>query len=97
MIAAGKMTEAGRRVADDKALMSNVKTDKQRKELVVPAYIISALRKNTKANKFFESLTPSHKKLYVGWIDSAVKQETKEKRLTEALKRLSAGEKLGMK
>jgi uncharacterized protein YdeI (YjbR/CyaY-like superfamily) len=97
MIAEGKMTEAGRRVADDKALMTDVKADKQKRELVIPVYIMTALRKNNKANKFFESLAPSHKKLYVGWIDSAVKQETKEKRLAEALKRLSAGEKLGMK
>lgn len=47
--------------------------------------------------RFFEQLAPSYRRLYIGWIDSAKRQETKEKRLHEALGLLAAGKKLGLK
>lgn len=34
---------------------------------------------------------------HVGWIDSAKRQETKERRIREALTLLAAGKKLGLK
>jgi uncharacterized protein YdeI (YjbR/CyaY-like superfamily) len=35
--------------------------------------------------------------MYIGWIDSAKRDETKQKRLCEALSLLAAGKKLGLK
>ena len=63
----------------------------------LPAYIEAALKANPAACKFFEQLAPSYRRLYIGWIDSAKRQETKEKRLREALDLLAAGKKLGLK
>jgi len=58
-----------------------------------PAYIEQALNKHPKARKAFDALAPSHKRNYIAWIDSAVREETKLKRLNEALRRIARGEK----
>jgi len=63
----------------------------------IPEYVQEALRKHPEAGRFFESLAPSHRRLYLGWIDSAKRQETKLRRLEEAIRMLEAGEKLGLK
>jgi uncharacterized protein YdeI (YjbR/CyaY-like superfamily) len=62
----------------------------------LPAYIKTALAKNAAAQKFFESLAPSHRHAYVTWIESAKKEETKRKRLNEAIIKLAAGQRLGL-
>jgi uncharacterized protein YdeI (YjbR/CyaY-like superfamily) len=64
---------------------------------VIPSYIEQQLKANERAWDFFEQLAPSHRRAYVGWIDSAKREETKEKRLREAIRVLEAGQKLGLK
>jgi len=63
----------------------------------IPAYIEQALRANPRASKCFEQLAPSYRRAYIGWIDSAKRGQTKERRLREALNLLAAGKKLGLK
>ena len=63
----------------------------------VPSYIQDALRKHAKAAACFESLAPSHRRRYVGWIHSAKQEETRMRRLQEAIRVLTAGKKLGLK
>lgn len=63
----------------------------------LPAYIAKALKNHSAAHSFFQSLTPKQRLLYVVWIDSAKQEATKQKRLEEALKRLTNREKLGLK
>lgn len=63
----------------------------------VPEYIQQALRGAPAAKRFFESLAPSYRRLYIGWIDSARRQETKARRLREAIGLLTEGKKLGLK
>ncbi len=55
------------------------------------------LKINERAWNNFRNLAPSHKKQYVLWINSAKKIETKQKRLSEAVKLLEQNKKLGMK
>lgn len=62
-----------------------------------PAYIKEALRAHREAARHFESLAPSQKRMYVGWIDSAKREDTKMRRLREAIGLLAAGKKLGLK
>ena len=62
----------------------------------LPAYIERAIRKNPAAWRFFQQLPPSQYRMYIGWIDSAKRQDTKERRLADAVKRLAAGERLGI-
>jgi uncharacterized protein YdeI (YjbR/CyaY-like superfamily) len=69
----------------------------RKRSTATPAYIERALRKNAKARKEFENLPPHQRRYYIGWIDAAKKEETKQKRLAEALRVLAAGEPLGLK
>ena len=63
----------------------------------IPAYIEKAFRSNKRAWQYFEKLAPSYRRAYIGWIDSAKREETKARRLDEALRVLAAGKKLGLK
>jgi uncharacterized protein YdeI (YjbR/CyaY-like superfamily) len=64
---------------------------------VIPSYIEEQFRANARVWDSFEKLAPSHRRAYIGWIDSAKREETKEKRLREAISLLQAGNKLGLK
>jgi len=63
----------------------------------LPRYITAALKAHPKARAAFENLAPSCKREYIAWIDSAKREETKQRRLEEALGMLAQGKKLGMK
>ncbi len=63
----------------------------------LPSYIEERLKTNPRAWQYFKGLAPSYQRAYIGWIDSAKREETKEKRLSEALELLAAGKKLGLK
>lgn len=63
----------------------------------LPPYIRRALRSRPAAWRHFEKLAPSLRRRYVGWIDSARREETRARRLREALGLLAAGKPLGLK
>ncbi len=63
----------------------------------LPHYIQAALRKHPAAWRYFEGLAPSHRRRYIGWIESAKREETKARRLEEAIRLLTAGKPLGLK
>ena len=64
---------------------------------VIPTCIEGTLKANPRARQHFENLAPSYRRADVGWIDSAKREATKEKRLREAVTLLAAGKKLGLK
>ena len=63
----------------------------------IPRYIQAALKKEPAAWQYFEGLAPSHRRRYIGWIESAKREETKARRLQEAIHLLKAGKPLGLK
>lgn len=63
----------------------------------LPGYINDALTRRPAARENFDRLAPSDCRMYIAWIDSAKRPETKFKRLDEALRLLAAGKKLGLK
>jgi uncharacterized protein YdeI (YjbR/CyaY-like superfamily) len=63
----------------------------------IPSYIEERLKADPRAWHYFEQLAPSYRRAYIGWIEAAKQEETKEKRLREALSLLAAGKKLGLK
>ena len=75
----------------------NGKTAEAVKEFEMPSELSQLLSANKNARDFFEELSRSRKKQYIGWIASAKKMETREKRAGEALKLLKTKQKLGMK
>ena len=63
----------------------------------IPLYIQEALSSQPVAARFFETLAPSYRRMYIGWIESAKQPATKMRRLQEAISMLVAGKKLGLK
>jgi uncharacterized protein YdeI (YjbR/CyaY-like superfamily) len=63
----------------------------------IPGYIEKRLKTNRAAWDHFLKIAPSYRRMYVAWIDSAKREETKEARLHEAIKLLARGKKLGLK
>lgn len=63
----------------------------------LPAYIDAALRKHPTARRHFEGLPPSQRRRYFAWIESARREETKLRRLDEAIRLLARGKVLGLK
>lgn len=56
-----------------------------------PAYFLAALRKNRKALAAYEGFPPSHKREYVEWIVEAKQEETRQKRIEQALEWIAQG------
>jgi uncharacterized protein YdeI (YjbR/CyaY-like superfamily) len=73
------------------------KPDRQKIELNIPAEFQLALAQNKKARENFNQLAVTYQKQYIGWIAVAKKQETRVKRIKEAIELLAKGEKLGLK
>ncbi len=68
-----------------------------RKKLIVPSYFENALAASKKARENFDKLAESYRTNFVGWVDSAKKEETRKRRLTEAIGLLERDQKLGLK
>ena len=63
----------------------------EKKELVVPKDLTSALSKNNAAKTAFDNFSYSHKKEYVMWIEEAKTEPTREKRLATTVEWLAEG------
>ncbi len=60
-------------------------------ELAVPAELTSALKKNKAAEKVFADFPPSCRKEYIDWITEAKRDETKMKRVEQAVTWMAEG------
>jgi uncharacterized protein YdeI (YjbR/CyaY-like superfamily) len=63
----------------------------------IPSLIENQLKGDRRAWDHFERLAPSYRRAYVAWIDSAKRDETRQKRIREAISLLRSGRKLGLK
>src|SRR5687768_13009771 len=63
----------------------------------LPRYIQAALAKRPKVLRSFEALSAAQRRRYVAWIESAKREETKLRRLEEAIRLLADGQVLGLK
>ena len=98
MIKEGKMTKAGlAKIREAKSNGEWFKTAPVKKELVIPAYIKKAFATNEKALDNLNNLANGYKRQLVGWITGAKREETRKRRLTEAIRLLEQNKKLGMK
>jgi len=68
-----------------------VRKPKLKKPLAVPANLREALKKNRKALGTFEDFSPSQKREYVEWITESKREETRERRLKQAVEWMSQG------
>jgi uncharacterized protein YdeI (YjbR/CyaY-like superfamily) len=60
-------------------------------ELETPPELITALAKNKKAKSVFEAFPPSHRREYVEWIVEAKREETRAKRIAQAVEWIAEG------
>jgi uncharacterized protein YdeI (YjbR/CyaY-like superfamily) len=99
MIRDGRMTEAGRAKLTYSGSEDDYGRTPERKamELVVPRYFRQALSGNRRAWVNFRGLAPSCRRNYIRWITAARSNETRERRLAEAVQLLAENRKLGLK
>jgi uncharacterized protein YdeI (YjbR/CyaY-like superfamily) len=64
---------------------------KAKKPLRPPAYFVSALKKNKQAFATYQNFSYSHKKEYLEWITEAKTEETRNRRLAQAIEWMAAG------
>lgn len=62
-----------------------------RPEVEVPDYFLEALKKNKLALATFEGFSPSHRREYVEWITEAKREETRQRRIKQAVQWLAEG------
>jgi uncharacterized protein YdeI (YjbR/CyaY-like superfamily) len=63
----------------------------------MPEYMRLALRADKGAWRNYNRLAPSYQRLYIAWIASAKKEQTRRRRLAEAVELLAENRKLGLK
>lgn len=63
----------------------------------LPEMFAQALEANPTAAAHFHQMAPSYRRDFVRWVIEAKKEETRQRRLTEALRLLEENRKLGMK
>jgi uncharacterized protein YdeI (YjbR/CyaY-like superfamily) len=61
-----------------------------------PDWLEEALKSSPLAWENFTKLPPSHRRRYIGWISDAVRDETRKKRIREAIELLEAGRRIGI-
>jgi uncharacterized protein YdeI (YjbR/CyaY-like superfamily) len=79
-----KLNEAGVKVPPKK-------TKHKKKPLRLPRYFIYAVKKNKKAWTVFEKFSPGNKRDYVEWITEAKTDDTRQKRLKQAIEWMADG------
>jgi uncharacterized protein YdeI (YjbR/CyaY-like superfamily) len=97
LIENGRMTEFGLAKFDLSLLDQEVPAKTRTPDPEVPPFLRQALEAVPAAWKNFQALAPSYRKNYVGWILAAKKDETRQRRVLEAVTLLEQNKKLGMK
>src|SRR5262245_51584935 len=93
LIREGRMTEAGlakidRAMLGDKPARAG-QAKQSKGDLDVPRFVKQALTADGKAWETFRSLAPSHRRAYIRWITEPKKDQTRQRRLQEAVSRLA--------
>jgi len=99
MMEAGRITKSGLVKCQD-AIKNSEKDPRakpSKKKLTIPTDLKEELSAKEKVWKNFNNLAPSYQRLYIGWITDAKKEETRKRRLKEAMTLLKQNKRLGMK
>ncbi len=96
LIREGRMTEHG--LAKVKAAKRNgswTRLDAVDRDGKIPGDLLVALAHDPEAEARFEKMSPSSRKLYSYWVDSAKRPETRARRIAETLARVKTGRRPG--
>jgi len=70
----------------------NIKVDIAKKQnLKTPAYFLEALNENEAAKAVFENFTDAQRKDYIEWLINAKREETRNKRMAQAIEWIAEG------
>lgn len=94
---AGLMTQAGRKAVKTAKRHGTWQAAAPDVDVTVPAELAARLAEHGQAAAFFESLAPSYRQQFTGWINMAKRKETRQRRIDESVALLARGEKLGMR
>lgn len=99
LIEQGLMAPPGMRLVEDARRTGNWEQPETRPELEfkMPPEFQQALDSNPEAKETFDKLSNTYKKQYLGWIEIARRQATRERRIAESIRLLERGDKLGLK
>lgn len=99
LLAEGRVTVAGLAAVDPEvlALLERPEPAPRPASPELTPDLAAALEADPRAHEEFLRLPPSHRKRYVGWIMAAARDETRRRRLAEAMELLARGERLGLK
>ncbi|MBN2494530.1 MAG: YdeI/OmpD-associated family protein [Deltaproteobacteria bacterium] len=101
LLAEGRVQPAGRAVVSQRVmgevLQGSPARKRDRAPLPVPPELERALDGCQRARAFFDSLAPSYRRNYVRWVAEAKRAETRERRVSEAVRLLASGEKVLLK
>ncbi|MEZ4506870.1 MAG: YdeI/OmpD-associated family protein [Thermomicrobiales bacterium] len=71
-----------------------IELDTKPRVVELPEDASTAVGANPEAQAVWDRLAPSHRREYVRWIEDAKRPETRQRRIEETVRKLSAGEKL---
>jgi len=99
MVAAGLMTPHGMRLVEAAKASGRWEkpVDKPQLDFEPHPAFETALKQNPKARETFENLAPTYQKQYLGWIEVARREDTRQKRIKESIHLLEQGKKLGLR
>jgi len=88
---AGYVKQAMKLNEDGVTAPARAKPKTPRPELPVPDALAAALKKNRRALATFEAFPPSHRREYVEWIAEAKGEETRDRRVAQAVEWMAEG------
>ncbi|HVO75583.1 MAG TPA: YdeI/OmpD-associated family protein [Ignavibacteriaceae bacterium] len=94
LMKAGLMHESGLKVFESRDKEKTEKYSFERENVKLDPVYEKQLKANKKARDFFQSASPSYKKIVLWWIMSAKQEATRLKRLGELIKHSENGEKI---
>ena len=97
MIRTGLMTQAGLiKIEEAKKNRRWEEAYTSKKKVEIPGDLSKALKSDQKVNRNFRNFADSYQNLYINWINHAKKEETRQRRITEVVKRAAKNQKPGM-
>jgi hypothetical protein len=85
-----KLAKQAKKLVDD-GVKAPPRPHAEKKEIVVPPELATALKKNAKARATFERFSHSKRKEYVDWLNDAKREETRAQRLATTIEWLAEG------
>jgi uncharacterized protein YdeI (YjbR/CyaY-like superfamily) len=73
------------------------KSKMKKRDIDVPQDLVAALKKNAKARATFEAFSPSHRREYLEWITEAKREETRARRIAQAVEWMAEGKRRNWK